>query len=1599
MADTLSLLFQLDADGRPAVAEFQRVRKAFAGEIAALRKTVAQSFTLPPIKLPTTAQATGQRSNQVDAHVKEFRRIEAEAAKSSKAQEKEQQRLNAAVESLQRQRTAALVRAFKEEERAAAASAKAQERALAASFKAQERAAIAAAKAQEQAARQAAARLARTPQSDQQVRDFRRIEAERQKAARAAEVATARSARAQEREERRKNSAITALDRQRSAAFLAQRKIEERAAVASARAQERAAQQAARAIANAFRGIGPSLQSVGRTLTIGITAPLLALGAASLKSARDLDANVNTLKAFTGSAEAAEARLAQLIKTARDTPGLTTNLALTLDAQLRVAKTTEETINRVLPAIGRLNAVSKLPDAGRFTQNLLQLITQNFERQDLKELVGQSPIAGQLITEIFNVDSPINAKAIRESAKRLGINSVDAFFAAFADAAARNQGLATVTESIGTRFDKLVDRVQVALRPLGLSIINAIEPFVEPVAKLVERVGAAFDSLSTPVKTAIIVIAGLAAATGPVLFLMGSLLQTIGQIVPALVTLNAVGLLPTLTNLRLIRQVMAGTASLAAGAKITALVAAGGWVAVGVAIAAAAVGAAIAIRRWATAEEELVKVSVAQIRATSGQVKSLREQLTFVNGLQSGVARTATEQERLKRIYADLNPESRARVDVIKDETGRLAELRTELQRLLTLRTEEQRIQAATLSANLDQTIRQADQTEAAIERATQRINDLSRAREALERSASPLSREEIEALRLPDLFGLGRDQQLQFLEQRIKSLIKLQDDLRKKADELNGTAREQSEALKSLAEQTGLTERQILVQARAMGLLKTDVDAALKSIEAYRARQGDAAATTKEGTKEIDEQTKSLKELKRALKEAEIATRERSAATRRAFEEDKISSQEATRQLIADARALAAAQVKEIDETLEAKRKSLKGADEETAEKTRDEIAQLELDKKRIISETAIEVADLQVQQRRRERDGETEHQSTLIEIRRTSAEQQIDGLRDRIEREESFRLDGERQIVVIERRVTQAEEDEIRRRLDLVAEGTEARRRLEDELSRFIENKARQRAEQARRLARTELDNALLPVRRSRLREGAENAADAGVISRLQNIADEGRTSFEATERQVGKIIDDGFARRIKRLSEEIVIRNNHNQDVSQLNAELQALEQERQNAAEETDRATEQGRQTDLDRARSYRDRLASIYSDVAEITLELRQRVVDALRRGLAPERQIIDEENNLAIAREELRHTQVTGVIQENIDRLEALAKKRALNAQELKELKAHRQALKAESDLNRSNQEETERQRRVDLERANPNSTRSLFGDTFANFGEAIRAAAAAADVAISNLSVTLGSFGAAAAEHFAAASASAGNFISILLDGIDQINAGLADMLQNWILTGDTGSGALRKLLASTLAYYSRTFLIKALDNVGEGFSNLAKASAAAAAGNFISAALYKHAAVQNFVSAAKYGIASAATAVAGRFAAGDSFKQDTARRGVSGGFGDSEPRNATFNFGGQGPVESSSRAARDGSGGFFGGLTSRIEAFQQQVLDLQRQQQLQNAQVAQTLTKLGTARPGDVVTIGSQERPDAIGIAVIDHSNGSGDFNEALQRNLGFA
>src|SRR5882672_4975704 len=235
-----------------------------------------------------------------------------------------------------------------------------------------------------------------------------------------------------------------------------------------------------------------------RTAVTGLTAAFAALGgiavlrdiaSRAVDAAIAIDRQINSLRALTGSAAAAQQRFQELFQIAQKTPGLTTSLATALDTQLRIFNVAEQTINRLLPVIGRLNAISPLGDPRQFVNNLTQLISQNFERQDLKELVGASPIAGNLIKEIFNVDNPTNAEAIRKSAQKLGITTVERLSDELIKAAENNQALQSVVESIGGKFDKIKDRLTVALAPVGNEIARTLLPIFDDLVRQVEKYG------------------------------------------------------------------------------------------------------------------------------------------------------------------------------------------------------------------------------------------------------------------------------------------------------------------------------------------------------------------------------------------------------------------------------------------------------------------------------------------------------------------------------------------------------------------------------------------------------------------------------------------------------------------------------------------------------------------------------------------------------------------------------------------------------------------------------------------------------------------------------------------------------------------------------------------------------------------------------------------------------------------------------------------------------------------------------------------------------------------------------------------------------
>lgn len=456
-------------------------------------------------------------------------------------------------------------------------------------------------------------------------------------------------------------------------------------------------------LSGTVREAAESVQQAGSAFEQFITRPLAALGRVSRQSALDIDASVNTLKALTGSAAEAEGRFRALFDLASRTPGLTTTAATALDAQLRLAQVGEQTIDRFLKTVGRLNALQPIGDPTEFANNLRQLVEQGFERADLKQVVNRNPIAGELIKQMFAVDNPTNAEAIRAAAARLGIRTADQFFAAFAAAGENNPRLRSATESIAVQLEKAQDRLVVALRPLGVTLLNVIVPIVQSAVPIVERLAQAFDKLPGPIKLATVALGGLLAALGPSLTIFGGLIQSLQvfQIAKLISAAQATGAAATTAaaGVTSFAGALGGLRAALAATSTFLLTTPAGWVTLAAAVAVATAAYIAFNDAQKEAIERADKMNLGEIRNQFEQVKTLRAQLAEAQNLTGAQANLNAEHERFNAILATLAPQQQAVINSLATQKDKVEELQESLRKNLEAEQQIARARQITLVA------------------------------------------------------------------------------------------------------------------------------------------------------------------------------------------------------------------------------------------------------------------------------------------------------------------------------------------------------------------------------------------------------------------------------------------------------------------------------------------------------------------------------------------------------------------------------------------------------------------------------------------------------------------------------------------------------------------------------------------------------------------------------------------------------------------------------------------------------------------------------------------------------------------------------------
>lgn len=201
-----------------------------------------------------------------------------------------------------------------------------------------------------------------------------------------------------------------------------------------------------------FKSMGDSMVSTGKKMTLGITTPIVAAGAAAVKTAGDFQSGMSTVQATMGITEDATSNLNGKLVNTKD--------ALS-DLAQEMGKTT------VFSATEAADAINILAMAGKETQEIYDMLPSVLNLASAGEIeIGQAADIATGIMAGFNMEGTQTQEVADKIAKMA--SSAKGTVASF------GEGLATVAgqaKSTGQSFDD----VAVALEILGNHNVSAAE--------------------------------------------------------------------------------------------------------------------------------------------------------------------------------------------------------------------------------------------------------------------------------------------------------------------------------------------------------------------------------------------------------------------------------------------------------------------------------------------------------------------------------------------------------------------------------------------------------------------------------------------------------------------------------------------------------------------------------------------------------------------------------------------------------------------------------------------------------------------------------------------------------------------------------------------------------------------------------------------------------------------------------------------------------------------------------------------------------------------------------------------------------------------
>lgn len=269
------------------------------------------------------------------------------------------------------------------------------------------------------------------------------------------------------------------------------------------------------------RNLTQSFGELGRTLTIGLTAPLAALGTAAIRSAVDMDSLKRGLRAVAGSGEEMEKQLRRLKEVAK-LPGLGFQEAIQGSINLQAAGLSARQAERALMGFGNaLATVGKgKADLDGVTLALTQIAAKGkVSAEEINQLQERVPQIRQIMKDAFGTADT----EILQKAKITSTQFIEAITAAL-------EKIPKVTGGAQNAFENFSDTAKQTLAKIGDVFLPAVTRALDSINPIIEKIGDSFKALSPSMQTAFGGLAVGGAIIGPALVGLASLARAIANI-------------------------------------------------------------------------------------------------------------------------------------------------------------------------------------------------------------------------------------------------------------------------------------------------------------------------------------------------------------------------------------------------------------------------------------------------------------------------------------------------------------------------------------------------------------------------------------------------------------------------------------------------------------------------------------------------------------------------------------------------------------------------------------------------------------------------------------------------------------------------------------------------------------------------------------------------------------------------------------------------------------------------------------------------------------------------------------------------------------